>query len=195
MQICEYNLMLWLNFYFADITIKTLQTNYIISIIVINFSNFLENLCHLDGDQKLGAVHKRRPYKIAKNWPPPPCLQNVRTGQTPPSWLRMSFMDGPLVKTRKGKTMQGRFCAEHVKMQLNHPKELPRFHVPFWVSHYFTYVLAYVQVQDLNFGARCYKIGGEAKLIKILNYFWCKIHPCFSIILAKKISFLNFIEL
>jgi len=32
-----------------------------------------------------GAVHKRRPHKIAKNWPPPllPCPQNVRTGSTP----------------------------------------------------------------------------------------------------------------
>jgi len=30
----------------------------------------------------LGVVHKRRPHKIAKNWPPSLCPQNIRTGST-----------------------------------------------------------------------------------------------------------------
>jgi len=32
----------------------------------------------------LGAVHKGRLHKIAKNWPTPLCPQNVRIGSTPP---------------------------------------------------------------------------------------------------------------
>jgi len=36
----------------------------------------------------LGAVHKRRLCKIAKNWPPPPMFANVRYGSIPSLLVR-----------------------------------------------------------------------------------------------------------
>jgi len=50
-------------------------------IIIQYLSNFPTQYALLE---KFGAVHKRRPYKIVKNWSPSPrCPQNVRTGSTP----------------------------------------------------------------------------------------------------------------
>jgi len=69
---------------------------------------------------KLGAVHKRRPHKIAKNWPLPLCPQNVRAGSIPspscPCRHTINFKKSKVFCAKKPKTEEPPFppCPKNV---------------------------------------------------------------------------------